>query len=158
TSPGCRACSSILTRRPVAHLPRRPRLPSRPRPPLLPPRPAPHRAAPRPAPRRAATRPASGSSPVQGLVGRPLGGLPIGGGTITATARQRAVALVFSVLVLAIAVVVFPARPAAAASPSPVDLARASLCTVSEWQSDIRGCIDRLSDVAAARTQCLKAP
>jgi hypothetical protein len=34
----------------------------------------------------------------------------------------------------------------------------AGLCSVAEWQADFHGCVDRLQDLSAQRTQCLKAP
>jgi hypothetical protein len=74
--------------------------------------------------------------------------------------RERTIALVLAVFVLALGVLFFPTRPAAAAPAAPatpVEL-RANLCSVQEWQNDIKGCVDKLADVASQRAQCLKAP
>jgi hypothetical protein len=63
----------------------------------------------------------------------------------------RRVARLLALLFLAMGVIVFPQTPAAAAL-------KAGVCSVSEWQSDIQGCIDKLADVSTARSQCLEAP
>ena len=65
---------------------------------------------------------------------------------------ERGAALVLSLFILALAVL-FPGT--AAAIPKSL---RADLCSVEEWQADPVGCVDRLAEVAAQRSQCLKAP
>ncbi len=65
---------------------------------------------------------------------------------------ERGAALLLALFILGLAVL-FPST--AAATPTSL---RADLCSVEEWQADPAGCVERLADVAAQRTQCLKAP
>ncbi len=65
---------------------------------------------------------------------------------------ERGAALVLALFIVGLAVL-FPST--AAATPTSL---RADLCSVEEWQADPAGCVERLADVAAQRTQCLKAP
>jgi hypothetical protein len=76
---------------------------------------------------------------------------------MSTTPRDRWLSFALALFFLALAVIVFPERPAAAASIT-AEVARANLCSVEEWQADIPGCVARLTDVAAQRAQCLKAP
>ncbi len=72
---------------------------------------------------------------------------------------ERRYALLLALFILAIGVVAFPSRPAVAGPVGQAPTAAPSgLCTVEEWQADLTGCVNRLSDVAAQRAQCLKAP
>lgn len=70
------------------------------------------------------------------------------------TRRERLVALVLTSLVVAVATVSFPAAPASATAKS----AAAKLCSVEEWKSDFKGCVDRLNDVSSQRLDCLDPP
>jgi len=74
--------------------------------------------------------------------------------------RTRALALV--VLLAAVGTLFGVPAPAAAApgpaaAPSPAAQAP-GLCSVEEWQTDFRACVDRLNDVSEQRAQCLTAP
>jgi hypothetical protein len=91
---------------------------------------------------------------------RTAAGRPISG-------RERLFAIALIILSLSLAVIVFPDRPAAASPASsraatvgfvPVGQVPAALCSVEEWQADIRRCMGQLPEVAGQRTQCVKAP
>jgi hypothetical protein len=63
---------------------------------------------------------------------------------------RRASAWLLTVLVLAVATVAWAATPASAAP--------GGLCSTEEWQSDVKGCVDRLADVTGTTADCLNPP
>ncbi|MFY1634677.1 MFS transporter [Solwaraspora sp. WMMB335] len=78
-------------------------------------------------------------------------------------AATRCTALLIAVLIAAVASISWPAlgaaAPAYAAPVGPLPAqAPADLCSVEEWQADLRGCLDKLQDVSSARAQCLDPP
>jgi hypothetical protein len=74
------------------------------------------------------------------------------------TRQERLVALALNRLVVAVATLTFPAAPAAAADSRAATAAAARLCSVEEWKSDFKGCVDRLSKVSSQRLDCLDPP
>lgn len=83
----------------------------------------------------------------------------------TDTARgdvaRRAIALVLAIGVLALATVTWPlgGTPASAAPAAALPTqAPADLCTTKEWQTDFRGCVDRLKNTGQQTADCVKPP
>jgi len=71
---------------------------------------------------------------------------------------HRLAALVLTAFIAAAATIVFPAAPAAAAQTDALTQQIAALCTLDQWKADFRSCVEQLTDVAAQRAQCLRAP
>ena len=69
----------------------------------------------------------------------------------------RARAFVLAVLFTALGTL-FGVPGTAAAAPVPPTKAPGDLCSVDEWQKNMRACLDRLADVSEQRAQCLTAP
>jgi hypothetical protein len=82
-----------------------------------------------------------------------------GEGARPVTRRERLAALVLTSLVVAVATVSFPAAPAVAARGRVAEAAAAArLCSVEEWKSDFKGCVERLNKVGSQRLDCLDPP
>ncbi|GAA1880005.1 MFS transporter [Asanoa iriomotensis] len=73
-----------------------------------------------------------------------------------ARARARVASLVLTLLIAAAATISWPALGATAA-PLPTR-APGDVCSIEQWESNFKACVDKLPDVAAERAQCLKAP
>jgi hypothetical protein len=71
---------------------------------------------------------------------------------------RRACALILTVLVAAVASIAWAVAAPSPASAEPPLRAPGGACGVEEWGKDIPGCVKRLTDVAADRAECLKAP
>ncbi|XVV12412.1 MFS transporter [Actinoplanes sp. CA-131856] len=73
---------------------------------------------------------------------------------------RRGLALLLTMFVVVVASIVWAvAPPAASAAPAGLpSKAPGGACSVEEWQQDIPGCVDRLTEVGSARAQCLNPP
>lgn len=72
---------------------------------------------------------------------------------------RRGLALLMTMFVVVVASIVWAvAPPAASAAPAVPAKAPGGACSVEEWQQDIPGCVDRLTEVGTTRAQCLNAP
>src|SRR5690348_36308 len=70
---------------------------------------------------------------------------------------RRAFAAMLTVVVAAVASIAWAVAAPSAASAAPTR-APGGACSVEEWRQDMKGCVDRLADVAGSRVDCLKPP
>lgn len=72
---------------------------------------------------------------------------------------RRAFAALLTVVVAMVASIAWAvaAPSAAVAAPGPIQ-APGGACSTEEWQQNFKACVDRLSNVAEGRAQCLKPP
>jgi hypothetical protein len=72
---------------------------------------------------------------------------------------RRAFAALLTVVVAMVASIAWAvtAPSVAQAAPGPLQ-APGGACSTEEWAQNLRGCVDRLADVAGGRAECLKSP
>src|SRR5690349_7751337 len=68
---------------------------------------------------------------------------------------RRGVALFSVLVVMVVASIAWAVAAPAYAAPTQ---APAGACSIEEWQSDLKGCVDRLEKVASSRVDCLDPP
>jgi len=70
---------------------------------------------------------------------------------------RRALALLMTMFVTLVASIVWAVAAPSAATAAPVR-APGGLCSTEEWQADFKSCVNRLTNVSAARAQCVMPP
>jgi hypothetical protein len=70
---------------------------------------------------------------------------------------RRAGAGLLTLMVAAVASIAWAVTAPTVASAAPAR-APGGACSTEEWQQNLRGCVDRLADVGAARARCLTPP
>ncbi|AGZ46552.1 hypothetical protein AFR_41490 [Actinoplanes friuliensis DSM 7358] len=65
--------------------------------------------------------------------------------------------MVLTIMVALVASIAWAVAAPSAATAGPLQ-APGGACSTEEWKNDLRGCVDRLTDVAGDRAECLKPP